>query len=123
VVRRLLDASVCARAFLCGRTKLDRNYEMHQFEEIAREKRRLRYAAYRSQWMLPGHRNHFANDNNAIDFLSRSSLFGELELGYFDVDGTELIRRLAAGDPGYSAVEVISAHCKRASMADQLLNW
>jgi hypothetical protein len=94
------------------------------WQDVAKDKRRQRYSTYPTEWLLSQeYLNNLPEDHNAIESMSELDMWTSLELEYFKADGTALVERIARRDAGYTAMEVTKAHCKRACVADQLLNW
>jgi amidase len=94
------------------------------WQDVADDKRRQRYSTYPAEWLLSQeYLDNLTEDHNAIKSMSELDMWTSLELEYFKADGTALMERIARRDEGYTAMEVTKAYCKRACIADQLLNW
>lgn len=94
------------------------------WQDVAKDKRRQRYSTYPAEWLLSQeYLDNLPEDHNAIKSMSELDMWTSLELVYFKADGTALVERIAQRDEGYTATEVTKAYCKRACIADQLLNW
>ncbi|KAG7528080.1 hypothetical protein FFLO_06433 [Filobasidium floriforme] len=93
------------------------------WQDVADDKRRQRYSAYPAEWLLSQeYLDNLPEDHNAIKSMSDSDMWTSREFAYFKADGTALVERIARRDEGYTAMEVTKAYCKRACVADQLLN-
>ena len=94
------------------------------WKDVASEKRRQRYSTYPSDWLLPSDfLNGIPENHDAIQAMKTSSLWSLREQEYFEMDATKLASQIAQKHEGYTAVEVTRAHCRRACVADQLLDW
>lgn len=94
------------------------------WQDVANDKRLKRYSTYPAEWLLSQEYLDNPPENyNAIESMSDSDLWTSLEFEYFKADGTALVERITQRDEGYTAMEVTKAYCRRACIADQLLNW
>ena len=94
------------------------------WKDVASEKRRQRYSTYPSDWLLPsGFLDGLPESYDVIQAMKTSMLWSLREQEYFEMDASKLVEGIAHRNEGYTTVEVTRAHCRRACVADQLLDW
>ena len=86
------------------------------WQEIRDAKRAEQAARIPAEWKLKQSPPEETRDLRPYAY--KSGILSEKELEITDLDATSLIERIANGK--YSAVEVVTAYCKRAAIAQQL---
>jgi amidase len=90
------------------------------WQDIVARKRAQRDAKIPSEWKIPKELLPTAETDFVQDFPATSGFFTERELLITESTASEIVEKIANAD--YTAVEVIKAVCKRAAVAQQLLN-
>lgn len=90
------------------------------WETIAARKQEERAAKIPKEWridesLMPSGETAFVQD-----FPRKSGMFSERELLITDATASEVVQRIASGE--WTALEVTMAICKRAAVAQQLIN-
>lgn len=88
------------------------------WESIAARKKQEQAARIPKDWLLPAHIDVF--HNNALEVPASCGLLSEHEIQITNHDATALVEELAAGR--LKSVDVVTAFCKRAAIAQQLTN-
>lgn len=87
---------------------------------IAAQKRAERLSKIPAEWRIPLHTLPSPEDKFVQDFPKTSGFFTERELQLTEAVASEVVARIASGE--WTATEVITAVCKRAAVAQQLIN-
>jgi amidase len=88
------------------------------WEQIRDAKKAEQAARIPAEWKLSELPSEEVRDLRP--YAKTSGILSEKELEITDIDATTLIERIANGT--YSAVDVVTAYCKRAAIAQQLTN-
>lgn len=90
------------------------------WQNIAARKQAERASKIPSEWAIPASLVPPADEDFVQDFPAKSGLFTEKELLITDSTASEVVAKIANGE--WTALEVTKALCKRASIAQQLIN-
>lgn len=90
------------------------------WQDVAARKREERDSKIPPQWRVPKDLLPSAETDFVQDFPARSGFFSESELLITELTASEIVENIAKGE--YTAVEVVQAVCKRAAVAQQLIN-
>lgn len=90
------------------------------WQEVAARKQAHRESRIPSEWRIPADLLPSSDLDNVQDFPKRSGFFTEAELKITECDATEIVNKVADGQ--WSSEEVVRATCKRAAVAQQLIN-
>ncbi|KIV82211.1 hypothetical protein PV11_04338 [Exophiala sideris] len=88
------------------------------WQEIRDAKKAEQAARIPAEWKLK--QNPPEETRDLRPYAYKSGILSNRELEITDLDATSLIERIASGS--YTAVEVVTAYCKRAALAQQLTN-
>jgi amidase len=91
------------------------------WQEICIRKQAERQSRIPPEWIIPSNKLPGREVRNVIDFPLKSGLMTELELEITEKNACELVKDIASGS--YTSVEVVTAFCHRAALAQQLVNW
>lgn len=91
-----------------------------QWQDIASRKRAERDSKILKEWRITEHLLPLAEANYVQDFPSKSGMFTNRELLITESTASEVVQKIATAE--WTSVEVIKAICKRAAVAQQLLN-
>ena len=90
------------------------------WQEIAAAKQRERAGKIPQKWRIPKDQLPGDSEQDVQDWPYTSGFFGAKELGITDSTASEVVEKIAAGE--WTSLEVMDAVCKRASVAQQLIN-
>jgi amidase len=90
------------------------------WQDIAAEKKRQRTEKIRKQWTIPAHQLPADKDQDVQDWPHISGFFTPKELEITESTASEVVQKVATGN--WTSQEVMQAICKRASVAQQLIN-
>lgn len=90
------------------------------WQSIAARKQAERSSKIPSEWVIPDSELPPLDQDFVQDFPSKSGFFTDRELQITESTATEAVSRIASGE--WSALEVTKAVCKRAAVAQQLIN-
>lgn len=90
------------------------------WQDIATRKRAERDSKIPKQWRIPYDLTPLVEANYVQDFPPISGMFSDRELLMTESTASELIKKIATAE--WTCVEVTKAICKRAAVAQQLLN-
>jgi amidase len=90
------------------------------WKEIAAEKQAERSFKVPKEWLIPLKLMPSADVLDVQDFPHTSGLFTPTELEITESTASDVVRKIASGS--WSAVQVLLATCKRAAVAQQLVN-
>lgn len=91
------------------------------WKSIAQRKQAERDAKLPPNWRIPVDKLPPTSVRDVIPFPRESGLFTARELEITRSLATDITTRIATGQ--WSSVEVTEAFCKRAAVAQQLVNW
>lgn len=92
-------------------------FDIMYWEKTATEKRGRIAAAIPKEWRV----DVSGAGDSVMDFPAKSGLLSTRELEITNSSATDLVAKMAAGD--LSSVDVTTAFCKRAALAQQLVGW
>ncbi|KAK6081202.1 amidase [Seiridium cupressi] len=90
------------------------------WQSIAARKKEERASKLPPEWIIPESLLPATSENFVQDFPSKSGLFTEKELLITESTASDVVEKIAAGE--WKALEVTKAVCKRATIAQQLIN-
>ncbi|KAF2116967.1 amidase [Lophiotrema nucula] len=90
------------------------------WQDVAAKKREQRADKIPAQWRIPAELMPPASANDVQDFPRTSGLFTKQELLLTELTASEVVQKIACGD--VTSLEVVNAICKRAAVAQQLIN-
>nr|POF13840.1 acetamidase [Quercus suber] len=90
------------------------------WKKIAQAKQQQRSSKIPPEWRIPDALLPRPEKSLVQNFPSESGLFTDRELLLTEANATEVVAKIASGE--WTALEVMTAICKRAAVAQQLLN-
>lgn len=90
------------------------------WQEIATRKRAKLYSSIPPEWRIPASLLPDTDVDDVSNFAQTSGLFTQRELELTDASASEVVSKIAAGK--WTSEEVTIAICKRAAVAQQLVN-
>jgi amidase len=90
------------------------------WQTIAARKQNERDSKIPSEWKIPADLKPSAETNFVQDFPSKSGFFTAHELDITESTASTVVAKIASAE--WSSVEVVKAVCKRAAVAQQLIN-
>jgi amidase len=90
------------------------------WQDVVARKRAQRESKIPEEWRIPPELLLLAEANNVQNFPAESGMFTARELLITESTASEVVRKIAKAE--WTAVEVVKALCKRAAVAQQLLN-
>lgn len=90
------------------------------WKAIAAQKQAQRSSKIPAEWIIPDGSLPSPDEIFVQDFPHKSGFFTERELQLTESTASEVVARIAAGE--WTATEVTTAVCKRAAVAQQLIN-
>jgi amidase len=95
--------------------------KFEQWQILADQKRAERAAKIPKEWRIPKSlMKKWESAESVVDFPATSGFFTKRELKITGATASDVVKNVAAGK--WSAVEVTRAVCKRAAVAQQLVN-
>lgn len=94
--------------------------EREPWQAIAKRKQEQREQKIPAEWRLPAASLPKGDVEDVFDFPQTSRLFTRRELDLTSVDASTVVAKIAAGE--WTSEEVTRAICKRAAVAQQLVN-
>jgi amidase len=104
----------------CKNPKMTATTPKEPWQTIASRKQSERDSKIPSEWKIPADLKPSAETNFVQDFPSKSGFFTPRELEITESTASTVVSKIASAE--WSSVEVIKALCKRAAVAQQLIN-